>query len=143
IMDRGRIAQVGTYQHIYDQPTNVFVAGFLNRNTGTPPINFVDARHVLDGESAGNVRVGVRPEDVLISAEASSGSIEGIIREKLDLPMNSGTIVHVQVGDHEIHAQTTGIERLRAGDRVWLAFRRYHVFDRESGERLRSPPLTV
>jgi len=142
IMDRGRIAQVGTYQHIYDQPTNVFVAGFLNRHTGTPPINFVEARHVLDGEPAGNVRVGVRPEDVLISAEASFGCIEGIVREKLDLPMNSGTIVHVQVGDHEIHAQTTGIERLRAGDRVWLTFRRYHVFDRESGERLRSHPQT-
>ena len=142
IMDRGRIEQVGTYQQIYDQPRNVFVASFLNRHTGTPPINFVDARHVLDGAHAGNVRVGVRPEDVLVSAEAGSGRIEGIIREKLDLPMNSGTIVHVDVGEHEIHAQTTGIERLRAGDRVWLAWERYHVFDRESGERLRSHPQT-
>src|SRR5215831_3541832 len=63
IMDRGRIEQVGTYQQIYDQPRNVFVAGFLNRHTGTPPINFVDARHIPDGESLNDVRVGVRPED--------------------------------------------------------------------------------
>jgi ABC-type sugar transport system ATPase subunit len=142
IMDRGRIEQVGTYQQIYDQPKNVFVAGFLNRHTGTPPINFIDARHAPDGEHVDNVRVGVRPEDIEVSAEARPGSVEGIIREKLDLPMNSGTIVHVRVGDHEIHAQTTGIERLRAGDRVWLRFRRHHVFDRESGERLRSHPET-
>src|SRR5262249_59958465 len=142
IMDRGRIEQVGTYQQIYDQPRNVFVAGFLNRHTGTPPINFVDARHIPDGESLDDVRVGVRPEDILVSAEASPGSIEGIIREKLDLPMNSGTIVVVRVGDPELHVHTNGIERLRAGDRVWLSFQRYHVFDRESGERLRSHPQT-
>src|SRR5262245_35016748 len=68
IMDRGCIEQVGTYQQIYDQPRNVFVASFLNRHSGTPPINFVDARHILDGEHA-DVRVGVRPEDILVSAE--------------------------------------------------------------------------
>src|SRR5581483_5210476 len=30
IMGRGRIEQVGTYQEIYDEPRNAFVAGFLN-----------------------------------------------------------------------------------------------------------------
>jgi multiple sugar transport system ATP-binding protein len=143
IMDRGRIEQVGTYQQIYEQPRNVFVAGFLNRHTGTPPINFVDARHVHDDEGLESVRVGVRPEDVDVSVEASPGSIEGVIREKLDLPMNSGTIVVVRVDEHELHVHTTGIERQRAGDRVWLRIRRYHVFDRESGERLRSHPQTL
>ena len=140
IMDRGRIEQVGTYQQIYDQPKNVFVAGFLNRHSGTPPINFVDARHVPDGEGLDNVRVGVRPEDVEVSAEATAASIEGIVRGKLDLPISTGTILDVRVGEHEIHVQTTGVESLRAGDRVWLGFKRYHVFDRESGERLRSHP---
>jgi multiple sugar transport system ATP-binding protein len=140
IMDRGRIEQVGTYQQIYDQPKNVFVAGFLNRHSGTPPINFVDAQHVPDGEQLGSVRVGVRPEDVEVSAEATAASIEGIVRGKLDLPMSTGTILDVRVGEHEIHVQTTGVESLRAGDRVWLGFKRYHVFDRESGERLRTYP---
>jgi ABC-type sugar transport system ATPase subunit len=140
IMDRGRIEQVGTYQQIYDQPKNVFVAGFLNRHSGTPPINFVDAPHVPDGKGLDNVRVGVRPEDVEVSAEATAASIEGIVRGKLDLPMSTGTILDVRVGEHEIHVQTTGVENLRAGDRVWLGFKRYHVFDRESGERLRSHP---
>ena len=138
IMDRGRIEQVCTYQQIYEEPKNVFIAGFLNRHTGTPPINFIDARHVLDGERLENVRVGVRPEDIEVSAEARPGSVEGIIREKLDLPMNGGAIVNVQIGEHEIHAQAIGIERLRVGDRVWLGFKRYHLFDGTSGERLRT-----
>jgi len=84
--------------------------------------------------------VGVRPEDVEVSAEATAASIEGIVRGKLDLPISTGTILDVRVGEHEIHVQTTGVESLRAGDRVWLGFKRYHVFDRESGERLRSHP---
>jgi hypothetical protein len=54
--------------------------------------------------------------------------------------MSTGTILDVRVGEHEIHVQTTGVESLRAGDRVWVGFKRYHVFDRESGERLRTYP---
>jgi multiple sugar transport system ATP-binding protein len=143
IMNQGRVEQVGTYQQIYDQPRNVFVAGFLNRHTGAPPINLIDARHMPDCERLGNARVGVRPEDVAISSAEGAESVGGIVRGKLDLPMNSGTIVDMRVGDHEVHAQTTGVESLRAGDRVWLSFKRYHVFDRESGERLRSHPHTL
>ena len=69
IMDQGRIEQVGTYQQIYDQPRNVFVAGFLNRHTGTPPINLIDASARAGRRAAGNARVGVRPEDVAVSGE--------------------------------------------------------------------------
>jgi ABC-type sugar transport system ATPase subunit len=138
IMNQGRIEQVGTYQQIYDQPCNLFVAGFLNRHTGAPPINVIDAAHVPEGERLGNARVGVRPEDVAVSGEERAGSIGGIVRAKLDLPMNTGTILTIQVEDQEVHAQTAVDENVMIGDRVWLAFRQYHVFDGESGERLRS-----
>jgi multiple sugar transport system ATP-binding protein len=142
IMDRGRIEQVGTYQEVYDRPRNVFVAGFLNRNIGTPPINLIEARYVPQGDRLGNVRVGVRPEDVQVTREAREGSTRGVIRGSLSLPMNNGTILSIQVGSHEVHAQTAGDERLRSGDPAWLTFTRYHVFDQESGERLRSHPET-
>jgi multiple sugar transport system ATP-binding protein len=142
IMDRGRIEQVGTYQEIYDHPRNVFVAGFLNRQIGTPPINLVDAGDLAQSERLGNVRVGVRPEDVGVSREERAESIRGIIRGKLCLPMNSGTILSIQVGEHEVHAQTASDEGLLTGDLVWLTFKQYHVFDRESGQRLRSHPET-
>jgi len=140
IMDQGRIEQVGTYQQIYDQPRNVFVASFLNRHTGTPPINLIDARQVPEGHGLGKAYVGVRPEDVEVSTQDGAGSVAGIIRGHLRLPMNNGTILAIQVGQHEVHAQSTTEDNLRIGDRVWLAFRQYHVFDQESGERLRSHP---
>ena len=43
VMDRGRIEQIGTPEEIYDEPKNVFVAGFLNLHIGAPPISLVDA----------------------------------------------------------------------------------------------------
>src|SRR5215468_6216389 len=42
IMDRGRIVQIGAYADIYESPRNLFVAGFLNRHVGTPPLSVFD-----------------------------------------------------------------------------------------------------
>ncbi|MET0851884.1 MAG: ABC transporter ATP-binding protein, partial [Candidatus Rokuibacteriota bacterium] len=44
VMTRGRIEQVGTFQELYDEPQNVFVAGFLNVHSDTPPINLLAPR---------------------------------------------------------------------------------------------------
>jgi multiple sugar transport system ATP-binding protein len=143
IMDRGSVEQVGTYQEIYNRPKNVFVAGFLNRHIGTLPINLIDARYMASGQWLGNVRVGVRPEDLEVSREAREDSIRGIIAGKLSLPMINATILSIHVGEHEVHAQTTGDENLRTGDQAWLTFKQYHVFDKESGMRLRSYPETL
>ncbi len=40
VMERGRLAQVGTPLEVYRKPTSRFVAGFI----GTPPMSFVDGR---------------------------------------------------------------------------------------------------
>jgi len=140
IMDRGRIEQVGTCQEIYNEPANVFVAGFLNLHIGTPPISFLDARHLPRGERLGNVRVGVRPEDVEVSGAKGENSIRGVIAGRLSLPMKNATVLTVRVGEEEVHAQTVGAESPLTGDPAWLTFKRYHVFERQSGRRLRSYP---
>jgi multiple sugar transport system ATP-binding protein len=140
IMDRGSIEQVGTYEEIYNRPKNVFVAGFLNRHIGTVPINLIDVRYMAHSLRLGDVRVGVRPEDVEVSRERREDSIGGIIKGKVSLPMMNATILSIRVGEHEVHAQTSGDDSLLTGDQVWLTFKRYHVFDNASGMRLRSYP---
>jgi ABC-type sugar transport system ATPase subunit len=142
IMNQGRIEQVGTYEEIYRRPRNAFVAGFLNRHVGTPPISFVDARHVPQARNVGDMRVGIRPEDVEVSAAERPGGIVGTVAETLRLPMMNATMLGIRVDDHEVHAQAAAAAPLRAGDRVWLTFKRYHLFDRESGERRGSYPAT-
>jgi len=138
IMDRGRIEQVGTYQEIYEQPRSVFVAGFLNRHVGTPPISLIDARYLASGGPLGDVQVGIRPEDVVVSREDRPDGISGIVAGKLSLPMLNATVLSVRVDQHEIFAHIGGDENVRAGDRVWLTFRKYHLFDSPSGRRLGS-----
>lgn len=142
IMDRGSIEQVGTYEEIYNRPKNIFVAAFLNRHIGTVPINLIDARYMAQGQRLGNVRVGVRPEDVEVDRERREDSINGIIEGKVSLPMLNTTILSIRVGEHEVHAQASADEDLLTGDQVWLTFKRSHTFDNSSGLRLRSYPET-
>ena len=88
VMQAGKIQQLGTYREIYDDPANMFVAGFV----GAPPMNlipgkvenggvrldghFVDLRNdVLGGTEGQDVHLGIRPESILISPHHVEGSI--------------------------------------------------------------------
>jgi len=138
IMDRGRIEQVGTAQEIYDAPKNTFVAGFLNISTGAPPINLIDGRWMPPGEVAAQMWIGVRPEDVELSGDALADGLPGSVTESMSVPPRNATLITISVGEHAVYAQTTGDDGYRPGDAVWLTFRRYHEFDKNSGLRLRS-----
>jgi multiple sugar transport system ATP-binding protein len=138
VMDRGRIEQVGTPQAVYDQPKNVFVAGFLNLHVGTPPLGLIDARDLPEHQDAANAWVGVRPEDVEITAPGSEASLRGVVASALRLPVRDTLLLTIRRGEHEIHAQIPGGVSLRPGDDVGLRFKQYHLFDKASGTRLRS-----
>jgi multiple sugar transport system ATP-binding protein len=140
VMDRGRIEQVGTPQEIYDTPTNLFVAGFLNLHVGTPPISLVAARWMPAGDRLGDVWVGVRPEDVDISRERRDGGVPGLVTDVLRFPLGNSTLVTIRVGEHEVHGLLTSPPSPAIDEEVWLTFRRYHLFERESARRLRSHP---
>jgi multiple sugar transport system ATP-binding protein len=70
VMRDGRLEQVDTPQRLYEQPTNMFVAGFI----GSPAMNLLRARVDDDGLAVGDQRlrarttfrgdvvVGIRPE---------------------------------------------------------------------------------
>jgi multiple sugar transport system ATP-binding protein len=92
VINGGRIEQVGTPQALYQQPANLFVAGFL----GAPKMNFiqgqivsvsaagatvrlaggalitaaVDARRAAPGES---VTLGIRAEHMPLDADGDNG----------------------------------------------------------------------
>jgi multiple sugar transport system ATP-binding protein len=53
VMNLGRLQQVDRPQRLYDQPANLFVAGFI----GTPPMNLLEA-HVASENGGFNLSVG-------------------------------------------------------------------------------------
>jgi multiple sugar transport system ATP-binding protein len=136
VMDRGRIEQVGTPQEIYDQPTNLFVAGFLSLQVGTPPINLIAGRWMPGRDQSGKEWVGVRPEDVDISREGREGGVPGVVTEILQFSLGQSTLVTIRVGEDKVHALLVRAAPPVVGENVWLSFRRYHLFERESGRRL-------
>jgi len=116
------------------------VAGFLNLHADTPPLSLVDAGRIPQGHRFGNISLGVRPEDVDVSREAREGGVRGTIAHALALPMKNVTILRIELGEEDVHARISGNERYARGDQVWLTFKRHHVFDQESGLRLRTYP---
>jgi ABC-type sugar transport system ATPase subunit len=143
VMDRGRIEQVGTPEEIYDAPKNLFVAGFLNLSVGTPPIGLIDAQRLPHAGGVGDAWVGVRPEDVVISHRAVDDGVRGVVADILRLPLRHTTLYTVRVGEQDVHASVTADEHHAPGDEVWLTFRRYHLFEKATGLRLRSEGTTT
>ena len=88
ILDEGALQQIGSPREVYDDPANLFVAGFM----GSPPMNFVRGG-IGNGrfESGGGVGIpvegardgaaavmGFRPEDAEV-AEPGSGLFDATV----------------------------------------------------------------
>jgi multiple sugar transport system ATP-binding protein len=69
VLNAGRVEQTGRPMELYNDPANVFVAGFI----GSPQMNFLDAAAL--GQPGKTL--GVRPEHLAISRE--TGTIPGTI----------------------------------------------------------------
>jgi multiple sugar transport system ATP-binding protein len=87
VLRDGRVEQVGSPMHLYNDPDNVFVAGFI----GSPQMNFLNSAAISRlGETT-----GVRPEHLRIT---ESGPIRGTVShvEKL----GGETLVYVRSEPH-------------------------------------------
>ena len=70
VLNDGYVEQIGTPMNLYNNPVNLFVAGFI----GSPQMNFIDA----DKLGISNAKtIGIRPEH--ISVGQKKGDIEGVV----------------------------------------------------------------
>ncbi|EKF18249.1 ABC transporter ATP-binding protein [Nitratireductor pacificus] len=68
VLNAGRIEQIGTPMELYNDPANLFVAGFI----GSPQMNFVEAS-AIGREDARTI--GIRPEHISVST--TGGDLKG------------------------------------------------------------------
>ncbi|WP_019998285.1 ABC transporter ATP-binding protein [Aureimonas ureilytica] len=152
-MEGGEIQQIGSPLDLYERPANRFVAGFI----GSPAMNFLEGRVRQTGDVAfldlGGTRriplpstvavldgtpltLGVRPEHVLIGADAAGSNLECPV--ELVEPTGMGTIVHCDLNGIAMKAFVPGVSSLRAGDTVplRLAGDHLHLFAADGGARL-------
>lgn len=158
VMRDGIVQQLDSPNNLYQQPANVFVAGFI----GTPAMNFLNANiddHQAGGEgftlqldttrraAAGNrpmVHVGIRPEHLHLAATDStdnrlSGTVEVVE------PLGALTMIQVSVGTTTLTAQIESYQQVEMGDTVTLACRtdRLYLFDPDTGEALSSIDTSI
>ncbi|TDX44388.1 ABC transporter ATP-binding protein [Orenia marismortui] len=164
VMKEGVIQQIDDPITLYNQPNNMFVAGFI----GSPAMNFLDCRIESRGEElvlVGNsfeltvpedmsqamkelqtylnkeVVFGIRPEDI-IDPETVEGNVDNVdnveaVVEVVE-PMGSEINLHVSVGGQTIVAIVDPHSKARVGDTMKLAFdlNKMHIFDAETEEAI-------
>lgn len=145
IMDKGRIQQLGTPDDVYNDPANVFVAGFI----GSPPMNLIqgsmengtfiapDTRvpNIGKGSNA-KVTLGIRPEDVSV-AKTGAGHLNSKVYSIE--PTGDQTLLAVQQDGKLIVARADRNYRQSIDTPVSLNFdpARVYLFDTETGQRIR------
>jgi multiple sugar transport system ATP-binding protein len=154
VMKDGLLQQVGTPRELYEQPANDFVAGFI----GSPAMNIFPSQMVSGGVQVGttvgvvdaqtqknaarkSVRVGIRPEDLVIAKDGKGLSVKIDVVEELGADGYLYGHVDVDGAQHSIVIRVDGRKHPLAGDTVVVAPvpKHIHVFDGESGTRLSAP----
>jgi ABC-type sugar transport system ATPase subunit len=135
VMNAGRLEQVGTPGELYDDPANVFVAGFI----GSPAMSFAPAGALgLQGEAT----VGVRPEHARPWADGLHGPFEGAVAYVEALGRE--TFVGVDLDERtRLVVLVEGRSGLQPGDRMRFGLVRdgLRYFDSETGRALRGETL--
>ena len=105
VLNAGRVEQVGAPMELYEQPCNLFVAGFI----GSPGMNLLDA--VLEEGSATQARVRLGSGETLLAAVDASRAKRGD-RVKLGLRPEHLRAVDADNADNALATQVTFVEAL-------------------------------
>ena len=121
VMNAGRVEQIGSPLELYDNPANLFVAGFI----GSPAMNFLPEKR-----NGRDVLLGVRPEHLAIAAEGMAAEV--VVVE----PTGADTQIFCKVGGVDVTAVVRERHSFRPGAAVHLKPQHTFLFDPASGNRL-------
>ena len=153
IMDEGALQQIGTPREVYDNPANLFVAGFM----GSPPMNFIHGG-IENGrfESEGGVGVpiegvadgaaavmGFRPEDAEVT-EPGTGLFDATVYAA-ELTGDVTLVTLALGGDASIAVKMPKEYDVDFDRKVAVRFPLEHgfLFDAASGDRLAARFVTA
>ena len=158
VMKDGVVQQVDTPQHLYEQPGNLFVAGFM----GSPQMNFLDAqiaekggdliakvgeydivipaakaKVLKDGGYVGKtVVLGIRPEDIHDSQMfiEASPSVPMTSTVKVYELLGAEVFLYFDVNGTQITARVDPGTKAKTGDPVKFDFNmeKTHFFDKDT-----------
>ncbi len=127
VLQDGRVEQIGSPMELYNDPDNIFVAGFI----GSPAMNFLDVSVLgMQGEVK---TIGIRPEAISLG---NTGQIRGVVSHLEHL--GADTNIYVRVGETLVTVRLAGQQDHDVGQEIGLAFSDDAVFRfDQTGLRLR------
>jgi len=148
VMNDGKLMQLGSPRSIYDRPANEFVARFVGRPAMKLYPGVLRARELwlgptlvanLAASSYADIAVvvGVRPEDVRISADDRNNAlIRGVVR-RIE-PGGADDFIEIEVGNAVLTARAIPGQFSGPRDVVYLDVKpnKWHIFNGDSGDRL-------
>ncbi len=163
VMKDGIVQQVDTPKNLYNNPANLFVAGFI----GSPQMNFMDAlvnvvnentveltvgkyklnlpidkaeRLIKGGYDKKTIVLGVRPEDIHDSEIFISNSPSSVIEAQVKVYelLGAEVFLYCDFEDIQITARVNPRTNLVSGEHGTFAIdlEKIHLFDKESGESI-------
>jgi multiple sugar transport system ATP-binding protein len=162
VMKDGEVQQLGTPQEIYDNPANLFVAGFM----GSPAMNFIPTKVVatengpmleldavqktllpfpnkdcLENYVGKTIMLGLRPEMITEPQAHKDGQpfvVTTDINVEVTEPMGADTMILTRVKDNEINCRSHPAYPAKPGDNIKMMFdtSKAVAFDKDSGVRL-------
>ena len=144
VINNGIIEQLGTPIEIYNNPTSVFVAGFI----GSPQMNFIEGELKnkklktqafeiagIKSDFNGKVNLGIRPEHLV-------QAYNGLIKLNVDLveKLGSDNLVYGEIkGKKDLLCyRTPGNEKINSGSKLALNIQdnKLYIFNKKTGKRI-------
>ena len=158
VMKDGVIQQVDTPQNIYNNPANLFVAGFI----GSPQMNFLNGVVQKDGDNlvavfndnkidipaekaqllrdkgyvGKEVIFGIRPENLSDKKELIEANPHSVVHGNVEVIelMGAESYIYTKCGDSNMNIRVEGTTGLKIGQqaKIYLDVNKLHVFDKDS-----------
>jgi len=145
VMDNGIISQLDTPERIYNDPDNLFVAGFI----GSPSMNLLKGS-MEEGEflhsgfsvkagfgSNQDVTLGIRPEDLELTSAENADCSGRVYSFELT---GESTLVTVQLADDRLTIRGPNEYRVAIDETVGIKFNleKCYLFESDSKQRIRN-----
>ena len=160
VMKDGYIQQIDAPYEIYNNPANMFVAGFI----GNPPMNFLNGKFdgknfVLDGNNGAtfklnkeqvamlaeyvnkDVVVGIRPENIYLKGDVklqNDVNYVDVCCEFREL-MGYDSIIHTHLSGQKLLFKVDSVNEVKVGDALEIGFNTesLYFFDKETTKRIK------
>ena len=154
IMKDGKIMQLDSPAAIYNQPCNLYVAGFI----GSPSMNFIRGNIKDQQFSSGALTMplsdyqwadsskdfsdagilGIRPEHVITGELAAKAQVRLELSVDIIEPMGSDTLIYASLNNEEFRVRIDGQAEIKPGTKLTIGLdaQRLSLFDPITEARL-------